>query len=349
MDLLTNREMNGKQHMLVSTGVTNSLRASSDDSLASSFATSYVGVISFLAVVSEGSFAKAASRLGIGRSAVSRNVQKLEAQIDARLLLRTTRSMALTREGELFYQNCNPGVERIVRALADMRELRQGPPRGQLRICSTTGFGRRIVAPLLSGFYTAYPDIALDFMLKDGPIEFTTDRIDVAFRDGKLDDSQVIAKQLFPMQMIVCASPEYARAHGLPRSVEDLGMHRCINLRLVSGRIAEWEFKVGGASRKVVPKAVHVLNDADLVLQAVLAGHGIAQLAAYQVSELLRANRLYACLVQYAPDDRGHYACYLSRKHLPSRIRVFIDYMTEQIRALDLQCPTEVVPLAGCP
>ncbi|MFP4893728.1 LysR family transcriptional regulator [Paraburkholderia sp. EG304] len=341
--------MNGKQHMLVPTGLTRSPPASSDDSLASSFATSYAGVISFLAVVSEGSFAKAASRLGIGRSAVSRNVQKLEAQIDARLLLRTTRSTALTREGELFYQNCNPAVERIVQALADMRELRQGPPRGQLRVCSTTGFGRTIVAPLLSGFCTAYPDIALDFMLKDGPVEFTTERIDVAFRDGKLDDSQVVAKQLIPMQMIVCASPEYARAHGLPRSVEDLEMHRCINLRLASGRIAGWEFKVGGVSRKVVPKAVHVLNDADLMLQAVLAGHGVAQLAAYQVSELLRAKRLYACLAQYAPDDRGHYACYLSRKHLPSRIRVFIDYMTEQIRALDLQCPTEVVRPACCP
>jgi DNA-binding transcriptional LysR family regulator len=334
--------------MLISTDFTQPQHAGSEDSLASSFATSYSGVIAFLAVAMEGSFAKAGDRLGIGRSAVSRNVQKLEAQLDARLFLRTTRSTSLTREGELFYQNCHPGVERIVQAIEDMRELRQGPPRGQLRICSTTGFGRKIVAPLLNGFHAAYPDIAIDFMLKDGPADFTSDRVDVAFRDGKMDDSQIVAKQLIPMQMIVCASPAYASAHGLPRTVEELDEHRCINFWTVSGRIVEWEFKVSGVSRKVVPKALHTFNDADLVLQAVLDGHGVAQLAAYQVSGLLRGGRLQACLAQHAPDDRGHYACYLSRKHLPARIRVFIDYMTEHIRALDLQCPTQV-PLSFCP
>src|ERR1700754_4361478 len=115
-----------------------------DDPFANSFATSYAGVVSFLAVADEGSFARAGDRLGIGRSAVSRNVQKLEAQLDARLFLRTTRNTSLTREGELFYENCQPGVQRIMQALEDMRELRNGPPRGQLRICSTPGFGRRI-------------------------------------------------------------------------------------------------------------------------------------------------------------------------------------------------------------
>lgn len=316
--------------------------AASDDSLACSFATSYAGVIAFLAVVSEGSFAKAGDRLGIGRSAVSRNVQKLEAQLDARLFVRTTRSTSLTREGELFYENCHPGVERIVQALEDMRELRHGPPRGQLCICSTMGFGRKIVAPLLAGFHAAYPDIALDLVLKDSPADFTSDRVDVAFRDGRIDDSQVVAKQLIPMQMLVCASPAYAKANGLPRTVDDLVEHRCINFRTAAGRIAEWEFKVSGVTRKVVPKALHTFNDQDLILQAVLDGQGIAQLPAYQVSTLLRENRLHTCLAQFAPDDRGHYACYLSRKQLPARIRVFIDYMTDEIRALDLQCPTQV-------
>ena len=113
------------------------------DSLASSFTASYAGVVAFIAVAVEGSFARAADRLGVGRSAVSRSVQKLEAQLDARLFLRTTRSTSLTREGELFYQNCHPGVQRIVQALEDMRELRAGPPRGQLRISATMGFGRQ--------------------------------------------------------------------------------------------------------------------------------------------------------------------------------------------------------------
>lgn len=335
--------------MLITPSLTTASPAAGEDSLASSFATSYAGVIAFLAVVSEGSFAKAGDRLGIGRSAVSRNVQKLEAQLDTRLFLRTTRSTALTPEGELFYQNCNPGVERIVQALEDMRELRQGPPRGQLRVCSTAGFGRKVIAPLLNGFHASYPGIALDFILKDGPVDFTMERIDIAFRDGKMDDSQVVAKQLIPMQMVVCASPEYAKEHGLPCSIEDLSQHRCINYRLASGRIAEWEFKVGGMCQKATPRAQHIFNCAELMVQAVLDGRGIAQLPAYQVSALLRDGRLLSCLAQYVPDDRGHYACYLSRKHLPARIRVFIDYMTEQIRALDLDCSaSELVPLTFC-
>jgi DNA-binding transcriptional LysR family regulator len=312
------------------------------DSLVSSFATSYAGVIAFIAVVDEGSFAKAGDRLGIGRSAVSRSVQKLEQQLQARLFNRTTRSTTLTPEGELFYANCHPGVERIVQAMDDMRELREGPPSGQLRICSTVGFGRKIVAPLLHGFRAAYPDVMVDLMLDDGPTDFTSDRVDVSFRNGRMEDSQVIAKQLIPMQMLLCASPAYVAAHGLPASVDQIAAHRCVNFRFASGRIYEWEFKVDGHLRKLMPKAQCTINDADLVLQAVLDGQGLAQMAGYQVRDHLRVGRLVSCLAQHAPDDRGHYLCYLSRQQQPARLRVFIDYMTEQIRGLDLLSPLEV-------
>ncbi|HEY3597660.1 MAG TPA: LysR substrate-binding domain-containing protein [Paraburkholderia sp.] len=316
-----------------------------DDALASSFATSYAGVVSFLAVATEGSFARAGERLGIGRSAVSRNVQKLESQLDARLFLRTTRSTSLTHEGELFYENCQPGVERIVRALEDMRELRNGPPRGQLRICSTPGFGRRIVAPLLQGFHAQYPGIALELLLNDRPVDFTSDRIDVSFRDGRMEDSDIVARQLIPMQMIVCASLAYARVHGLPQHIDELADHRCINFRTASGRVREWEFKVDGIAQRRQPSAQHTFNDMDLILRAVIDGQGIAQLPAYQVCDLLQEGRLIVCLAQHTPDDGGHYLCYLSRKHLPARIRVFIDYMTEHTRALDLPCLTTMTSM----
>lgn len=310
------------------------------DALASSFSASYAGVVAFIAVVAEGSFARAGDRLGIGRSAVSRSVQKLEAQLGTRLFLRTTRSTTLTREGELFYRNCHPGVERIVQALEDMRDLREGPPRGQLRVNATSGFGRRVVAPLLHGFRMRYPGIAVDLQLDDRITDFSADRVDVAFRDGRMEDSQVIARKLIPMQMMVCASPAYRRAHGLPRQVEDLAGHQCINFRTVSGRIFEWEFKVGGRVQKFLPSSTCTFNDEELVLQAVLDGQGMAQMAGYQVSQYLRSGQLASCLAQYAPDDRGHYLCYLSRQQLPERIRVFIDFMASGIRALDLECAT---------
>ena len=315
------------------------------DFLASNFVTSYAGVVAFLTVADEGSFSRASDRLGIGRSAVSRSVQKLEAQLDARLFHRTTRSTSLTAEGEMFYENCQPGVAQIVQALEDMRELRDGPPRGHLRIHSTFGFGRKVIAPLLQGFHVRYPDISLELLLDDRPADFTSDRIDVSFRDGKMEDCDIVARQLIPMQMVVCASPAYAQAHGLPRHIEDLAQHRCINFRTVAGRAREWEFKDDGYPRRCALSAEHTFNDLDLILQAVLHDLGIAQLPAYLVCDLVNEARLIACLAQYAPDDGGHYLCYLSRKQLPARIRVFVDHMTEQIRSLDLQCLTTLARL----
>ena len=312
------------------------------DPLASSFATTYAGVVAFIAVAAEGSFARAADRLGIGRSAVSRSVQRLEDQLNVRLFCRTTRSTTLTHEGDLFYARCHSGVDRIVEAVEEMRDLREGPPRGQLRISSSVGFGRRVVAPLLREFRTEYPQVAIDLVLSDKPTDFISDRVDIAFRNGRMEDAEIIAKQISPMQMLVCASREYAQAHGLPATVEDLARHQCINFRLSSGRIFEWEFKVDGQLRKFLPRAALTYNDADLVLQAVLTGQGIAQMAGYMICDALKSGALVPCRAQHAPDDRAHYICYLSRQHLPSRMRVFIDFMTARIRAADLQCLSDL-------
>jgi len=309
------------------------------DPLASSFATTYAGVVAFIAVATEGSFARAADRLGIGRSAVSRSVQKLEGQLNVRLFVRTTRSTSLTREGSLFYAKCHTGVDRIVQAVEEMRDLREGPPRGHLRISSAVGFGRRVVGPLLAEFRAGYPEVSIDLLLDDRPTDFVSDRVDIAFRNGRMEDAQFIARRIIPMQMLVCAAPAYVEKHGLPASIDEIAAHRCINFRSASGRVFEWEFKVGGRMCKLAPPSSLTCNDADLVLQAVLAGQGIAQMAGYLVCDPLRAGALVPCLAQHAPDDRGHYLCYPNRQHLPTRMRVFIDFMIARIRASDLRCP----------
>lgn len=315
-------------------------RASSDhrDSLTSSLSASYAGVVAFLTVANEGSFSRAAERLGIGRSAVSRSVQKLESQLGARLLSRTTRSTTITREGEQFYENCRPGVERLLQALEDMRDLRDGPPQGMLKISASLGFGRKVVAPLLAEFREQFPAVGLELSLEDRVVDLAAERIDVAFRDGRLEDSQVVAKRLIPMQMLVCASPGYARVHGLPTSVDELSLHDCINQRLPTGRLQTWDFRIDGQPHSLTPSGDIVVNDPSLALQAVLDGQGIAQLAAYQVCDALHAGTLVTCLNAIAPDDRGHYLCYLSRQQLPKRVRVFIDFMTDRIRAIDIDC-----------
>jgi len=310
------------------------------DPLISSFSASYAGVVAFIAVATEGSFARAGDRLGVGRSAVSRSVQKLEGQLGTRLFLRTTRATSLTREGELFFENCRPGVERILQALEEMRDLREGPPRGLLRITATLGFGRKVVAPLLADFRARFHEVAVELVLDEKEADLVTDGVDVAFREGILDDSQVIAKQLIPMQRLVCASPAYARLNGLPASAEDIAAHTCINQRLPNGRLRNWDFKIDGHARSLVPEASLTFNDPDLILQTVLEGKGIAQLAAYQVCDALRAGSLVTCLEQCSPDDGGHYLCYLSRQQLPKRIRAFVDFMTTRVRGLDLDCST---------
>ncbi|MCO4865788.1 LysR family transcriptional regulator [Cupriavidus sp. WGlv3] len=303
--------------------------------LSTCFSTSYTGIIAFMAVATEGSFARAGERLGIGRSAVCRNVQKLEAQLSTRLFLRTTRSTHLTREGERFFEHCNRGVAHFAEAMNDMQALRQGPPHGLLRISAPVDFGRKVVAPLLSRFAEAYPDIAVDLMLNDRPADFVGDQIDVAFRGGRIEDSSIIAKPLMTLRMVLCASRAYAEQRGLPATLEALGEHDCINFRHAGGSVSEWEFKIDGRVRKYLPAARLTFNDADLVLQAMLDGRGIAQMAEYQVRGHLARNALAVALPQHRPEDRAHYICYLCRQHLPARIRVFIDFMTEQIRALD--------------
>lgn len=305
-----------------------------------SFAASYSSVVAFLAVADEKSFAKAGLKLGVGRSAVSRSVQKLEEQLDARLFFRTTRATSLTREGELFYESCRPGVERIVQAMSDLRELRDGPPRGRLRVSATVGFGRKVIAPLLADFRIRYPEVAVDLDLTDGPVDLIADQVDVAFRDRRVEESQVIAKQLLTRQMLLCASPDYVRQHGLPRTLDELDQHRTVTFRDASGHAADWELKVKGRPQKYTPKGMLGFNDAELVLQAVLEGQGLAQLPGYHVAPLLESGQLVACLGQYAPDDGAHYLCYPSRQQLPTRVRAFIDHMTPKIRALHVHCLT---------
>jgi DNA-binding transcriptional LysR family regulator len=303
------------------------------EALATCFSTSCTGVIAFVSVASEGSFARAADRLGIGRSAVSRSVRRLETQVGARLLRRTTRSISLTTEGEAFYRACRPGVEMISRAMDDVRELREGPPSGHLRISAPQGFGRQVVAPLLSEFRERFPDISLELQLDEGALCLATHRIDVAFLDGPLEDSQLCARPLAPMRMRVCASADYARRHGLPDSVEALAAHSCIGLRLPDGRLQRWNFSVGGHRRSLTPTSHLVFNDAALVLQSALDGQGLAQLPACQAEAAIRDGRLLTCLSDLAAHDRDHYICYLSRRQQPRRIRAFVDFMVDRISA----------------
>jgi len=248
------------------------------DALSNCLAANYAGILAFMAVATEGSFARAGERLGVGRSAVSRSVQRLEDSLSTRLFRRTTRSTSLTTEGERFFARCSVGVTQIVGAVNDMLDLRDGPPRGQLRVASSAGFGRNVVAPLLLKFSDAYPDIAVELVLDDKPADFGPGRFDVVFRDGHLEDSSIIAKQLVPMARMVCAAPRYVQGRGLPATPDALAQHDGINQRLSTGGLQPWEFQMKGRTVSQLPASRLTFNDAGLVLRAVLDGRGIAQM-----------------------------------------------------------------------
>lgn len=218
-----------------------------------------------------------------------------------------------------------------------MRDLHSGPPRGRLRVLSTHGFGLKVLAPLLNDFHTRYPEIALELLLSPDSVDFTKDRIDLWFREGSVEDRHIEARRLMPRQLVVCASPAYARTYGLPQHVDDLARHRCINLRTPSGSIQPWSFKVDGFAQQRQFVAQYTFSDASLITQAVIDGVGIAQLPAYHVCGLLAERTVLRCLAQYAPEDGGHYLCYPKRTSVPIRVRVFIEYMTARMHALALR------------
>jgi DNA-binding transcriptional LysR family regulator len=293
------------------------------------------GIVAFVRVAATGSFASAATALGVSASAVSKNVQRLESSLGVRLINCTTRRLALTDEGVLYYERCRPALEGLQDAAAMLRDARR-QPRGVVRVSATVGFGRQCLMPLLPDFLRRYPDVTLDLHLDDRFADLVEDRVDVAIRNGRLDDRNIVARRLAPMQLIVCGSPEYFALHPKPMTPDDLATHRCINFRLAeSGRIFDWEFEQDGKRFKRSVVGGFIVNDAEATCLAATSGIGLAQIGSYQALPHIKAGRLVPVLTDYIAGRRGHYICYLDRRHLQSRIRVFVDFLCSRIRTRD--------------
>jgi DNA-binding transcriptional LysR family regulator len=294
------------------------------------------GIAAFVKVATTGSFAKAAAALGVSAPAVSKTVQRLQRSLGVRLLNRTTRRLALTEEGSLYFERCRAAVETLQDAAAILRDARR-EPRGTLRVSSTIGFGRQCLLPLLPEFSRRFPGIVMELYLDDHFADLVEDRIDVAIRNGRLDGRNIVARQLAPMQLIVCGSPEYFSRNPTPQTPDDLSRHRCINFRLAStGRIFNWEFGDDGDRFTKAVTGGLIVNDAEATCRAALAGIGLAQVGGYQAMPHIREGRLIPVLTKYIAPQRGHYVCYLDRHHLPGRIRSFIDFLCAEIRPRDL-------------
>jgi DNA-binding transcriptional LysR family regulator len=279
-----------------------------------------------------GSLRRAAAAQGITPQAASQALGQLEHHLGVRLFHRTTRRLALTEEGRQFLNAAQPGLTALRRAIQGARRGREEMA-GPLRIAAPRSNSAHVLWPLIAAFGRRHPEVELDISLDDRISDWVEERVDVGFRGGLPPQEGLIARRLYPLQLIVCAAPDYLARHGAPRSIEELAQHRCSGYRLSStGKLASWDFKVGDdiVSHMVAPALS--TNDLDLEAGAVLEGLVIGQTIGLAVAEHIRAGRLVPLLTQHVTDHLGLYLYYGSRVAQPTRVRAFIDFIIERLK-----------------
>ncbi|WP_192181968.1 LysR family transcriptional regulator [Mesorhizobium amorphae] len=286
----------------------------------------------FVRVVEAGSFSAAARALRMTPSAVSKLIARLEARLGARLISRSTRRLQLTPEGIAFHDS---GVRILADMAAAERETAAGAaPRGLLRVNSYVPFGQHRLIPLLPRFLERYPEISVDLVLTDHVIDLMEERADVAIRAGPLGESRLVARKLGQSRTVVVAAPSYLERHGTPRTSADLDRHNRMGFRF-SRHIDGWPFvDRAGLSTVVSTTGNALVGDGEAMRLMALAGAGIARLARWHVEQDIAAGRLVPLLEAFNPgDEELTHAVYVGQgKHLPARVRAFLDFLVETVR-----------------
>ncbi|MDX5986123.1 LysR family transcriptional regulator [Sphingomonas echinoides] len=281
----------------------------------------------FAAVAATGSFSAAGRQLALTPSGVSRTIDRIEARLGTRLLLRTTRALTLTAEGRTYLG----GARRI---LADLDEVEQGianqgAPRGRIRVSAAVSHGRVCIVPLLKAFTRAHPLIVVDINLSDEKVDVAQGQADVAVRSGPLPDSVLMARRLGDNGRTIVASPEYLAERGTPRAPQDLAQHNCLNFNF---RRAEptWPFRVDGETKALTVDGSIEANSGETLLQLALDGVGIARVGNFGIGRALADGRLVPLLEPFNPGDREvFHAVFVGGANIPARIRLFVDYLAE--------------------
>ncbi|MEJ6328670.1 LysR family transcriptional regulator [Stenotrophomonas maltophilia] len=285
----------------------------------------------FIAVVERQSFARAAEHLGLSPSALSQTIRQLEGRIGARLLNRTTRSVAPSATGELLYRRIAPLFREMAAAVADAGEA-TGRMSGTLRINTLGIAARTVIAPRLARFHRAHPDVVLDIVVDDALADIVRGRFDAGIRVGGQLEKDMVAVRLTPdMKMMAVASPDYLSRRGTPTSPAELHEHACINWRLeMDGRHYRWEFEKQGHRLDLAVDGPVITNHADVGIAAALDGLGIAyHFEQDGVGELLAQGRLVRVLSDWSISRPGLFLYYPSRQHRPALLGAFIDCLLD--------------------
>lgn len=288
-------------------------------------------ITTFVRTAELGSLSKAAEVQQISPQAASKALGQLEAYLGVRLFHRTTRSMSLTEEGQRFLDAAQPSLIGLQQALHGARQTREEIA-GPLRIVGPRSVSQAVVGPVLDEYCRLYPEVQADIQLDDRIGNWVEDRVDVGFRIGSSPQEGLIARRLFPLQLIICASPSYLRKYGMPQALHELGAHRCSVFRHAgSGRPVPWHVKAGDSVLEQLVAPAFSTNDEMLELRAVLAGEVIAQLAAPTAASLIRAGRLVPLLLDHMSEMYSLFVYYGSRSAQPARVRRFIDLAVERL------------------
>jgi DNA-binding transcriptional LysR family regulator len=282
----------------------------------------------FAAVADLRGFAPAARKLGLSPSGATRLVAALEERLGARLLQRTTRSVALTDVGARY-------LERIKRILADVEEAEgsvrdeRTRPSGRLVVSAPIGFGRLHVSPVMSAYLNRYSEVSGELRLSDRVINLVEDGVDLAVRIGHLADSSLVARQVGEMRRIVVASSDYLKQHGEPKTPEAIASHATIQFGATATPL-DWRFIVGGNEIRVMPTPRFITNSSDAAIQYAAQGGGLTRVMFYQAAEAIKAKRLRIVLVKFEPPPLPIHIVYPTSRLLSAKVRTFIDLVTER-------------------
>lgn len=285
----------------------------------------------FVSLSKHGSLSATARELGITPPAVTKRLALLEQRLGVRLVNRTTRRISLTSEGELYLAHAS----RLLAGIRDMEEAvssSRAAPKGLLRVNTTLGFGRTVIAPLVSGFVRRYPEVEVQLQLTDKPVDLAEQAFDLGIRFGELPDTRLTARKILSNQRFLCASPAYLKRAGQPKKPEDLVQHDCIIHRQNDQAGGIWRLARGRHSHTVKVNGTLSSNDGDVVLGWALDGHGILPRSEWDLNKYLDSGRLQLVLKDYQLAPADLYAYYPSRSHMSARLRCFIDYLLEQLQ-----------------
>jgi DNA-binding transcriptional LysR family regulator len=280
----------------------------------------------FLAVVEAGGFGRAARRLNIAKSIVSRRISRLEAGLGAPLLSRTTRGIYPTEAGLEFKARAERVLDDLEEARAAIAE-RSGDVVGRLRLAAPLGFGVRHIAPILTELALRYPRLHIDAEFSDRIVDLVGEQFDLGVRIGRLKDSSLVARRLAPVRAAVVASPAYLAQHGTPATPEDLPRHECI---VYTGSTSDWLFHSGKRWVAVRPSGRLKSDSGEAILQWTVAGLGIAALPTFAVSDAIGSGAVKPLLLDHPMPEFGVYTVRPPTARVPAKVRVLIDTLVER-------------------